>query len=500
MIADVAEMTAYCTWDPFLRSACQALPYGEERPDSSAHLDVLSVESVDRGGEVGGNLGEEVLLDGLDLRGDGVTDSEIPVHGEIGDRPGHADRPCGVQVGILSKSLEYRCSVESLPRLSGDGEPRSNEDGNLTRNNIRGIGYPLEGLEDHEHLIGSDLDPGTLLRGQRVLEEMVIEPNQISEFVDLCTCGLIEGDPCEGVATWISMGLRNRGVTDGFDHNGEDIILRPRPADGLCGGAHQGRRNQRQHQAIVSQDWTSEPYSGAMPTAFLVRHGRSSANTAGILAGRKPGVHLDDIGIQQAKLAARRLSLLRLSAIVASPLERTMQTAMEILDDQPGNAEIVVDERFIECDYGTWSGKRLAVLARRPLWRTIQTNPSSVRFPGVDGESLAGMQARAREAIYDWGEVLGSRSQFAVVTHGDIIKAILADALGMHLDMFQRIAVDPGSISVVQYSKGSAMVLRMNDSSCDFAEFSSKRRSVTPIVGGGAGGSDSTKRPGGSRK
>ena len=237
-----------------------------------------------------------------------------------------------------------------------------------------------------------------------------------------------------------------------------------------------------------------------MTTVFLVRHGRSSANTAGVLAGRTPGVHLDDVGVQQAVRAAGRLSDIRLSGIVASPLERTMQTATKILDGQSGRAEIVVDPRVIECDYGTWSGKRLSSLARRPLWKSIQNRPSSVRFPGDSGETLSGMQARACEAIQDWCRVFGPSARFAVVTHGDIIKSVLADALGMHLDMFQRIAVDPGSISVVQYSEGPPMVLRMNDSHSDLSEFARKGRRVSPVVGGGSGGSDAEEKSRRARK
>lgn len=224
-----------------------------------------------------------------------------------------------------------------------------------------------------------------------------------------------------------------------------------------------------------------------VPTVFFVRHGRSSANTAGILAGRSPGVHLDDVGVQQADSAARRLSGVRLNSIVASPLERTMQTATPIFDQQSGRTEIVIDPRVIECDYGSWSGKRLSVLAKKPMWRSIQTRPSSVQFPGEGGESLAGMQARALEAVADWCRVLGPRARFAVVSHGDIIKAILADALGMHLDLFQRIAVDPGSISVVQYSDGPPMVLKMNDTCADMRDYGRPGPKVAPVIGGGAG-------------
>lgn len=237
-----------------------------------------------------------------------------------------------------------------------------------------------------------------------------------------------------------------------------------------------------------------------MATVFLVRHGRSSANTAGILAGRMGGVHLDEVGLQQAALAGRRLAGIRLSGIVTSPLERTMQTAMAILDEQTGRADIAIEPRIVECHYGTWSGKKLSLLSKKPLWKTVQTRPSAVRFPGEDGESLVGMQARALEAIGDWNTAYGARSRYAVVTHGDIIKSILADALGMHLDLFQRIAVDPGSISVVHYSQGPPMVLRMNDTDSDLTPYARPGAKVAPVVGGGAGSGSTAKRPTRPRK
>jgi probable phosphomutase (TIGR03848 family) len=179
------------------------------------------------------------------------------------------------------------------------------------------------------------------------------------------------------------------------------------------------------------------------------------------------------------------LADVRLKQIVSSPLERTLETAHAILDGQARLDDIALDARFGECHYGTWSGKKLSQLTKRTLWSTVQSRPSAVRFPGPDGESMVEMQARAVAAIHDWNRALGKSASYAVVSHGDVIKSILADALGMHLDMFQRIVVDPGSISVVQYGEGSSCVVRMNDTSDGRVEDAAQRRA--PTVGGGSG-------------
>ncbi len=162
-----------------------------------------------------------------------------------------------------------------------------------------------------------------------------------------------------------------------------------------------------------------------------------------------------------------------------------METAERIMDAQRGISDIAVDARLGECHYGTWSGKKLAQLSKRPLWQTIQTHPSAVTFPGPDGESLIEMQSRAVSAIREWNTVLGKKARYAIVSHGDVIKSILADALGMHLDMFQRIVVDPGSISVIHYPEGAPIVERVNDSgNFDIISGGGQRK---PVVGGGSG-------------
>ena len=228
-----------------------------------------------------------------------------------------------------------------------------------------------------------------------------------------------------------------------------------------------------------------------MTTVLFIRHGRSSANTAGILAGRSPGVDLDEHGRDQAAQLAARLAEVRLDANVSSPLERTRQTAERVL---AGRDETLfeVDESFNECDYGTWSGRTLSSLAEEPLWRTVQAHASAAHFP--DGESLAALSARAVAAVRTWNAKLGEQATYAVVSHGDVIKAIAADALGLHLDLFQRINVDPCSLTVIRYHGTRPTMLRLNDTGGDVSALIRKQEPAAEAgeagdapVGGGAG-------------
>ncbi len=226
-----------------------------------------------------------------------------------------------------------------------------------------------------------------------------------------------------------------------------------------------------------------------MPTVVLVRHGRTHANTSGVLAGWSEGVLLDEHGHKQAATVADRLAEIRLSAIVSSPLARTQQTAEAIaLAQRPPSTQIHLDEALGECHYGDWTGRELKALAKDPLWKAVQSHPSSVTFPG--GESLSGMQQRAIAAIRRWNEHLGDSAVYAVVSHGDVIKSILADALGTHLDLFQRIVVDPCSISIIDYTKARPFVVRSNDSGSDLSFLVRKPKrgkKGDAAVGGGEG-------------
>ncbi|MEV4166170.1 histidine phosphatase family protein [Nonomuraea dietziae] len=195
-----------------------------------------------------------------------------------------------------------------------------------------------------------------------------------------------------------------------------------------------------------------------MTTVLLARHGLT-AMTGPVLAGWTPGVHLNEAGQAQAKALAVRLAQVRLDAIVSSPLERCQETAQAVAQDR--GLEIGTDERFGECGYGEWTGRPLSELAKEPLWPVVQAHPSAAVFPG--GEAMADMQHRAVAAVRDWNLRLGEKSVYLVCTHGDVIKAVVADALGLHLDQFQRITADPASVTIIRYTPLRPFVLRLND-------------------------------------
>ena len=197
-----------------------------------------------------------------------------------------------------------------------------------------------------------------------------------------------------------------------------------------------------------------------MGTLVLVRHGRTRANADGVLVGRTPGIDLDAVGRSQAGAAAERLRHLRVDALVCSPLERTRQTAGIIGTGHAPVVAAVPDERLLECDYGSWTGRPLAELTTEPLWHRIRERPSEAVFP--DGEAMLDMRERAVEASRDWLARLGAEATVVLVTHADLVKAILADVLGMPFDGFQRIEVDPGSISVIRTSPQGSAVLAVN--------------------------------------
>jgi probable phosphomutase (TIGR03848 family) len=195
-------------------------------------------------------------------------------------------------------------------------------------------------------------------------------------------------------------------------------------------------------------------------TVLLVRHGLT-ALTGPVLTGWTPGVHLDERGRAQAAALGARLREVRLEAVVSSPLERCRETADALLDGRDPAPPLHVDERLGEVRYGSWTGRELKALRRDPLWAVVQAHPSAVVFP--DGEELAGMSARAVGAVRAWNAALGEDATYAVVSHADVIKAIVADALGLHLDQYQRIVVDPCSLSVVRYGASGTLVERVND-------------------------------------
>jgi probable phosphomutase (TIGR03848 family) len=210
-----------------------------------------------------------------------------------------------------------------------------------------------------------------------------------------------------------------------------------------------------------------------VPTVLLVRHGRTSANATGVLAGWTPGVGLDDRGREQAGRLAGRLAEVPLAALVSSPLQRCRETAALLAAGRTAPLKASVDHRLGECRYGDWTGRPLKELAKDPLWRVVQAHPSAVVFPGPQGESMLAMQQRAVEAVREHDAAVaaahGPDAVWVAVSHGDVIKAVVADALGMHLDAFQRIVVDPCSVSVIRYTALRPFAVRVNDTGGDLS-------------------------------
>jgi len=216
---------------------------------------------------------------------------------------------------------------------------------------------------------------------------------------------------------------------------------------------------------------------------LLVRHGLT-AGTGSVLTGRMPGIELDDRGRDQATAVGARLADVPLDAIISSPLQRCRETAAAIAAARNGSQMAVTeDDRFAEVAYGDWTGKPIKRLAKEPLWRVVQAHPSAVRFPGPDGESLPGVQERAVAAIRDWNERLGPKAVYLVCSHGDVIKSIIADSLGLHLDMFQRIQVDPCSVSLIRYTPLRPFVLRMNDTGAGLGGVAGSRSAERGVAG-----------------
>ncbi|WP_306215467.1 histidine phosphatase family protein [Actinoplanes sp. RD1] len=224
-----------------------------------------------------------------------------------------------------------------------------------------------------------------------------------------------------------------------------------------------------------------------MATLLLLRHGRTTANATGVLAGRQP-VELDETGRAQARRTGERLRDLPVATVVTSPLIRCRQTVELALPD----AVPALDEGLIECGYGDWEGKPLKDLAKEPLWQVVQQHPSAAVFP--NGEAMAAMSARAVATVRTWDAKVtaehGPDALWVACSHGDVIKAIVADALGLHLDQFQRIVADPASVAVIRYTPTRPFVVKVNDSTDLSGLIPPKQaaESGDAAVGGGAGG------------
>jgi len=223
-----------------------------------------------------------------------------------------------------------------------------------------------------------------------------------------------------------------------------------------------------------------------MGTLLLIRHGRTDANANGILAGRTPGVVLDEVGVSATKDLAGRLKAVKIAQVVSSPLERTLETAAILFGK---NFEVQTEDRLLECDYGDWQGAKLSELSVNELWPIVQQRPDEMIFP--NGESMNDMSGRACQAAREWDAKLtaehGDKVVWAAVSHGDIIKAICADAMGLPLRKFQSLLIEPASVSVIHYSESGSAVSKLNDTGSDWLTKLNSDAVKTPTLGGESG-------------
>lgn len=190
---------------------------------------------------------------------------------------------------------------------------------------------------------------------------------------------------------------------------------------------------------------------------MFVRHGQTPT-TGAVLPGRTPGLHLSEKGVEQVAAAAGRIAeVVPVAAVYASPMERTRETAAPIA--RATKRRVRIHKGLVECDFGSWTGRKLSELRKLAQWKTVQRHPSGFRFPG--GESFPEMQTRMVGAVRELVDG-HSGETIVVVSHADTIKAALTDALGSHLDQFQRIVVSPCSISTVVYGPEGTIVVNVN--------------------------------------
>lgn len=193
-----------------------------------------------------------------------------------------------------------------------------------------------------------------------------------------------------------------------------------------------------------------------MTLIYLVRHA-VTAHTGQKLSGWLPGIHLSDEGKTQAEAVAGHLSSVKFDAIYSSPIDRTLETARAIAARQ--GARVKVRRALGEVEYGRWTDRPLKALARTKLWRTVQGWPSGMRFP--DGESIYEVQTRAVAEVESLREE-HPKGTICCVSHADVIKLVAAHYLGMHIDLYQRIAISPASVTVVAVGERGPYVMSIN--------------------------------------
>jgi len=221
-----------------------------------------------------------------------------------------------------------------------------------------------------------------------------------------------------------------------------------------------------------------------MARIVLLRHAHSVANEKNLLAGRTAGISLSKTGKEQAKDLISRLGTIQFDEVAISPLQRCRETIDPWLTSTGAKSRIVVDESISEVDYGSWSGKTLSSLRRKAQWKIVQDFPSQMTFP--EGESLLEMQGRALSGFYRLNAVKGKGPRL-LVSHGDVIKSIVAHCLGMHLDQFQRLVIEPASLTIIDTDSGTSRLVRFNDAK---GFLSSEKSTNQSALGGSTGNSN----------
>ena len=217
-----------------------------------------------------------------------------------------------------------------------------------------------------------------------------------------------------------------------------------------------------------------------MGTVILIRHARSVANADNVLAGQTPGVQLDQVGVEQSRALVDTLGEIPITKVFVSPLERCLQTISPWLVKYGHGVEVQSESRRIEPDYGLWSGRKLDELAREPLWQDVQNDPELVTFP--KGERFIDVWNRVASFYQSLKEISSADTTFLIISHGDIIKFLLANVLKIEFKNFQSLVVEPGSISVAHLDSTSERLIQFNRSQESISSILKGR--TAPTLGG----------------
>lgn len=230
-----------------------------------------------------------------------------------------------------------------------------------------------------------------------------------------------------------------------------------------------------------------------MARLVFIRHAHSTANDAGILSGQLPGVSLSKKGMKQAEGLVERIGATAFDSARVSPLQRCEETIAPWLNSRYSKSlkSYQIEDALIEMDYGSWSGRKLSSLSREKMWKQIQSRPSTVQFP--DGERMRSMQKRALSSVSD-AISQKKNGTHLFVSHGDVLKAIVASLLKIKLDDFQSLVIDPASITVIDFDGSKSRLLAFNDSHSPLAPMTTMEKSTKVLLGGGSRKSQGAKR------